>query len=187
MKLKLPKFILEFSGHAYFHKYPMFFVYKPNIHKVRGRAVREILNVVEPGDILLRRFDGYLNSLCTGFWGHAGIYVGNNNMVHSVSAGCIKEDILNFCRADAVCILRLYAPGEQATTKALLMSQMNTPYDYEFSSTNESYYCTELVDMVHDHVFKDDYTVVAGNTLLTPDSVYSSKKVRLILQVNYKP
>ena len=187
MKLKLPKFLIKASGHIYLHKYPMFIVYRPNMHKVKGRDVRKILDVVEPGDILLRRFNGYLNTIFTpGFWSHAGNYVGNDKMVHSVSAGCIKEDILDFCRADAVCVLRPVELYEEAINKANMMSKMILPYDYDFSSVNEAYYCTELVDMVHDHMFQDDFTEIAGNNILTPDSIYNSEKVRLILQVNHK-
>ena len=166
----------------------MFIIYKPDIHRVRGKDIRNILNSVEPGDILLRRFDQYVNTLCTpGFFSHAGIFVGDNDVVHSVSSGCIREDLLNFCRTDAIAILRSKNLYSEAVNQATLMSQMNLPYDYEFSSTNESYYCTETVDVAHDHMFKNDYSVVAGNKLLTPDAIYNSNKVSLILQVNYKP
>ena len=187
MKLKLPKFLIEATGHIYLHKYPMFIIYKPDIHKVRGKDVRGILESIIPGDILLRRFDQYINTMFTpGFFSHAGIYVGNNNVVHSVSQGCVKEDILNFCRADSVCILRSKDLDPEATNKAKMIADLNVPYDYEFSSTNESYYCTELVDMVNNHMFKDDYTEVTGHYILTPDSVYNSEAVKLIYEVNHK-
>ena len=76
MKLKLPKFLLEMSGHVYFHKYPMFLVYRPDIHRVRGKDVRKVLEAIMSGDMILRRFDQYLNTICTpGFWGHASQYV----------------------------------------------------------------------------------------------------------------
>jgi len=187
MKLKLPKFIIEATGHLLLSPRPFWIVWRPNVHKVKGYHVRKIMDVVEPGDILLRRFDGYLNTRFTpGFFSHAGLYVGDNQMVHSTSAGCIKEDILDFCRADAICVLRLYVPGEDPITKANMMCKMEIPYDYNFSSVNDSYYCTELVDMIQNHPFKNDYTEIAGNRILTPDSIYNSKKVELILQVNYK-
>jgi len=187
MKLRMPKFLIEASGHLYLHKYPMFVVYRPDIHRVRGHDVRRVLNAIELGDILLRRFDQYLNTIFTpGFWGHAGAYVGNNNVVHSVSQGCICEDILNFCRADAVCILRSKNLYPEAVAQAQLMAAMNVPYDYGFSSINETYYCTETVDMVHNHMFTEDYTTVAGNSILTPDGIFNSSAVERILTINYK-
>lgn len=193
MKLKFPKWMIEATGHIYLHKYPMFLLYKPNIHKVRGEDVRKILDIVEPADILLRRFDGYLNTIFTeiigkSFWGHAGTYIGNNQMVHSVSVGCITEDILNFCRADAVCILEPIYPEvnkQEIVTKAKLMAQMGMPYDYEFSSTNDAFYCTETVDMINNRAFDKDYIMKAGNKVLTPDGIYDSMAVKLKLQINY--
>ena len=166
LKLKLPRWLIEATGHLYLHKYPMFMVYRPDIHRVRGGDVRKILDVVEPGDILLRRFDQYINTIFTpGFWGHAGVYIGANLMVHSMSQGCIAEDILNFCRADAVSVLAPKRIGPQVISRAKLLAQINAPYDYEFSSTNDAYYCTEAVDFIHDHTFIADYVMKAGNSV----------------------
>jgi len=187
MKLRMPKFLIEATGHILLSPRPCWFVWRPNIHKVKGSDVRRIIDVVEPGDILLRRFDGYLNTLLTkGYFSHAGTYVGNNNVVHSVSQGCICEDILNFCRADAVCVLRSKNLYPEAVAQAQLMAAMNVPYDYQFSSINETYYCTETVDMVHNHMFTEDYTTVAGNCILTPDGIFNSSAVERILTINYK-
>ena len=187
MRLKLPKFILEFSGHLYLHKYPMFIVYRPDIHRVRGEDVRKILILLQPGDILLRRFDQYLNTIFDGsFWAHAGLYVGDNQVVHSVSEGCVEEDILNFCRCDAVAILRRKDGVTSQVSKALMLAKMHIPYDYDFNSANDDYYCTELVDVVNDHLFKDDYEMIGGNNILTPDGMFKSDKVDVILTINYK-
>jgi len=187
MKLKIPKFILEMSGHVYLHKYPMWIVYRPDIHRVRGNDVRKILISLQPGDIVLRRFDQYLNTIFTpGFWGHAGLYAGDNMVVHSVSEGCMIDDILNFCRADAIAILRRKDGVTSQISKALMMAKMQIPYDYDFDSANDDYYCTELVDVVNDHLFKDDYEMIKGNRILTPDGIFESDKVDVMLTINYK-
>ena len=189
MKIRIPKFISEFTGHTYLHKYPLWFVYRPDVHRVRGNDVREILNIINPGDILLRRFDGYLNTVFTpGFWGHAGAYVGGNQVVHSVSEGCIQEDILNFCRADAIAVLAPYTGTNvaEAIKKAKDYADENVPYDYQFSETNKKYYCTELVDAIYNGIFFADYTETVGGMILMPDGIYNSKAVRLKLQINYK-
>ena len=187
MKLKLPKFLLEMSGHVYLHKYPMFLVYRPDIHRVHGKDVRKVLEAIMSGDMILRKFDQYLNTIFTpGFWGHASQFVGDNTIVHSVSEGCIKEDILDFCRADAVCILRRKDGVTSQITKALMMAQMRIPYDYDFEPSNDNYYCTELVDVVNDHLFKDDYQMIKGNRILTPDGMFKSDKVDVVLTINYR-
>ncbi|GAG07388.1 unnamed protein product, partial [marine sediment metagenome] len=151
--MKIPQWIIEFTGHTMLHKYPPFVIYRPDIHKVRGPDVRLVLDIVRKGDILLRRFDGYLNTLLTpGYWGHAGIYVGDNQVVHAVSEGVISEDILNFCRADAVCVLSICGISWErilsAIEKAKTAADQNIEYDFDFCGNNESYYCTELVDIV---------------------------------------
>jgi len=107
MKLSLPTWLLKLTGNIYLYKPPMWIVYKPMHHKVKGSEVRSIINVLQDGDILLRRYDGYLNTLFTpGFWGHAALYVGNNNVIHAVGEGVIIEDILDFCRCDSVGVYR---------------------------------------------------------------------------------
>jgi hypothetical protein len=188
MKLKVPKRLIKLTGHLYFHKYPSFVVYRPNIHRVRGKDVRKILNVIEPGDILLRRFDSYLNTILTpGFWGHAGIYIGENDVVHSISQGCTQEDILNFCRADAVAVLRLKnGPMPKFREIAIALADKHVPYDYDFQSDNDAYYCTELTDYLSDWVFKEDYQMVGGNLVLTPDGMYKSEQVIHKISINYR-
>lgn len=156
---------------------------------MRGDDVRKILNIVESGDILLRRFDQYLNTMFTpGFWGHAGVYVGENQVVHSVSAGCIEEDVLNFCRADAVCVLKVIrrAGVPAAIERAKAIAEMGVPYDYDFAGDNRTYYCTELVDTVFNGLFYDDYIKKLGNYILMPDGIYKSDKAKLKLQINYR-
>lgn len=189
MKIKIPKFISGFCGHTYIHKYPLWLVYRPDIHRVRGDDVRKILDIVEPGDILLRRFDNYLNTIFTpGFFGHAGFYAGDNQVVHSVSAGCISEDILNFCRADAVAVLAPHTDTNvnEAIRRAKDYADINVPYDYQFSEVNKKYYCTELIDVIYNGIFFADYTETVGGMILMPDGIYNSKAVKLKLQINYR-
>ena len=188
--MKIPRWMIEFTGHTMLHNRPPWFVYRPDIHKVRGADVRRILDTVEPGDILLRRFDGYLNTIFTpGFWGHAGLFVGNNQIVHAVSQGTISEDILNFCRADAVCVfsvVNLTHPKPQirlAVDRAIAAADENIDYDFDFSGLNETYYCTELIDVVYGYLFAQDYVKKFGQLILMPDGIYKSKQVSIKLEI----
>jgi len=188
MRLKIPKWMIEFTGHTMLHNRPPWFVYRPDIHKVRGPDVRRILETVRIGDILLRRFDGYLNTIFTpGFWGHAGLYVGDNQVVHSVSRGVVQEDILNFCRTDAVCVLSvvnaLYEITTQAINKAKFAAEKRTPYDFDFAAKNKKYYCTEMVDIIYGGIFCDDYIGKFGRLILTPDGIRYSKRVLVRLEI----
>jgi len=188
MKLKAPRALIELTGHIYFHKLPGFILYRPHMHKVRGEDVRKVLDVVETGDILLRRFDGYLNTILTpGFWGHAGTYIGENDVVHSLSQGVTQEDILNFCRADAISILRpLNGPIPNVREIAIALADEHVPYDYDFCSGNKAYYCTELVDYLSGWIFKNDYQMIGGNLILTPDGIFNSTQAYKKLTINYR-
>lgn len=186
--MKLPKWLLEFSGHAYLHKYPMWVIYRPGIHKVKGPDVRKVLDIIKEGDILLRRFDGYLNTIfMPGFFGHAGLYVGDNQIIHAVSQGVISEDILNFCRADAICVLEVTEPYRMlipnAVSRAKMAANEHVEYDFDFSSTNKSQYCTEMVDIAYSNIFYDDYQMVAGNLVLTPDGIRNSKRAQIKIEL----
>ena len=99
--------LINSTADIHISKYPMFVSYKPKFHKLNGTQIRDILNKLQPGDILLRSYDGYLNSILTpGFWSHSAIYMGENLVSHVVKAGLEIEDILNFCKTDHICVLR---------------------------------------------------------------------------------
>jgi len=189
MKLSMPKFIVKLTGDIYLFKFPMWFSYKPSHHKVKGFQVRRILDLVHPGDILLRRYNGYLNTFFTpGFWGHAALYVGDNNIIHAVGEGVIEEDILDFSRCDSVCLLRPrveFNEKNDAITKAINLKNNHTQYDYKFQANNGTVYCTELVDTCYNNIFCFDYNEIAGNKILLPDGIYKSKKVDIILSIEY--
>jgi len=185
--MKLPRWMIEFTGHTMLHNRPPWFVYRPDIHRIKGRHVRWVLKMVSEGDILLRRFDGYLNTIFTpGFYGHAGGYVGDDQMVHAMSQGTISEDILNFCRADAICILGVKVSDEEkalAVQRLKEAAEKNIPYDFDFSRKNKTAYCTERVDMAYGGLFRHDYVEKFGQMVLLPDGIRYSDKVKVKLEI----
>lgn len=178
---------INFICDIYLYKNPMFVLYKPNVHKVKGYEIRQIINNVKVGDILLRTFDGYLNTFfIPGFWSHAGIYIGDNMIAHSVRDGVIKEDILDFCRTDHIALLRIkdhYHFNEETMLKYVEESLNNkTEYDYEFKDDNGKVYCTEFVNLCLGHIFDMDYEpklirCSTGIRFLLPDGVFDSNKI----------
>jgi hypothetical protein len=188
MKLQAP---IELTDNVYLQKRPLFVQYKSQHHKVKGHEVRRILDLLLPGDILLRRFDGYLNTILTPrFWEDAALYVGDNNVIHAVGKGVIKEDILDFCRCDSICVLRVKNDFDLsisvAIAKAKDMYNRRVGYDYEFETGDNKVYCTEIVNECYDGLFNDDYEMVAGNRVLTPDGIRNSKCIRVFSVIEIK-
>jgi hypothetical protein len=124
------KFVAVIGDIKLFH-FPFWVVYDPGSYRVKGPECRKISNLLEPGDILLRRYDGYLDShFIPGVFSHAAIYLGNVEesdkaavpeegilsrsfeigpcqVAHSTAEGVHLEDILTFCRCDDIAVLRL--------------------------------------------------------------------------------
>jgi uncharacterized protein YycO len=189
--LTIPKWILKLSGKLYFCKNPMFVSYNPAHHKVTGVETRQILKLIKPGDILLRRYDGYLNTLCTpGFWGHAAICIGDN-VIHAVGEGVIEEDLLDFCRTDSIAVLRVNKKLLTGLAINNAIKMLGKPYDYDFSPYGgtaklDAMYCTKLVDYAYGHLFNDEYTYDTGTPILVPDSIEKSEHVKIIIKIVHR-
>lgn len=193
MPIKLPKWLIHSTSDLKFHMYPFFLWYKPNHLKVKGPHVREVINNIKIGDILLRRFDGYLNTYLTpGFWGHAAVCDEDDllkqSVIHAVGEGVIREDILTFCRCDSICVLRVKdSKLIDSAIKYFIEAEKNrVGYDYDYMDKNGKLYCTELVNEGYNHIFNDDMTQVYGRKVLTPDRIHISKEVDIVVNiVNY--
>ena len=127
-------------------------------YKVKGEDVRKILNTLEPGDVLLRRYNAYLSGLMIpGYFTHAAIYVGDNSVVHLLGDGICKEDILTFTRCDDLMILRHV--DDSVAIKAIKLAwdqlSLNVEYDFDFNTKcSKRFYCTEFIDFCYGNIVK---------------------------------
>lgn len=153
---------LTFFGDIKIYPHPMFIVYDPGSYRIKGPDVREILDRLQPGDILLRGYDNYLDGkFIGGTFSHAAFYygkvtpadcpfeeshhrrerflTGDQMVVHSMAEGVFMEDILTFTRCDKLAILRLPDPiGKQTAAKIRVTSQQAG----SFSTAEEEIYQT---------------------------------------------
>lgn len=129
MSSLMDRFLTIFGDIKVF-RFPFWMVYDPGSYKVRGAEMRTIGDLLQPGDILLRKYDGYLDGrFIPGFFSHVGLYLGevapseepkvddprvkrsfasgSHMVVHSMAEGVFMEDVLNFLRCDYIGILRL--------------------------------------------------------------------------------
>ena len=117
-------------------------------YSIKGPDQREIINMLEPGDMLLRTYNNYLGSMLTkGYWSHAAMFVGGNDVIHMLGDGITKEDILTFTRCDDVAILRSRDISliPIAIEKANGFLDTGIDYDYNFDKKPDKFYCTEFV------------------------------------------
>ena len=125
-------------------------------YELKGNHMREILDVLKPGDLLLRRYAHYLGSVAIpGYWSHAAIYVGSDKVIHMLGDGIQIDDILVFMRCDDMLVLRHKNPEvvKNAIECAYVQLGKGIEYDFDFDTDDsEKFYCTEFVDFCFDRV-----------------------------------
>lgn len=162
---------LKIFGDIKVFKFPFFLLYDPGSYLIKGDETREIMNILKPGDIVVRGYKNYLDGyFIPGFFSHVGLYLGNvpnedniqllpstqeqfyaegeQIVVHAMAEGVFMEDLLNFCRCDYLLILRssriTQSNVNEVYNRALL--RLGTPYDFRFDfSQYNNMSCTEFV------------------------------------------
>jgi len=171
---------LNILGDIKIFKYPPVFVYDPKSYKFKGHHYKQVLDVVQEGDVLLRRFDGYLNSyFIPGYWNHAGVYLGgeSNKVLHAVAEGVIMETLFDFCKTDHVIVLRPQFDIDFIELSNKIQSTLSkkTKYDFSFNfEENTDLSCTELIWFLYkdlDSKLVLDETKFLKMKILPPDSI----------------
>lgn len=153
----IEKLVFTFIGDIKVHgwKRPLWFTINARGYQIKGEHYRIFSKLIQPGDIILRRYNDYLDSyLIPGFWNHTGIYTGEINenpeqVVHSISEGVLQEDLLNFIRTDHLVILR---PTEEQKAEAIekALKIVGKEYDFGFDFKDSvRFSCTELVSFCY--------------------------------------
>jgi len=128
-------------------------------YHLKGHHMRAILESLEPGDLLLRRYSHYLGSVTIpGYFSHAAVYTGNDHVVHMLGSGITREDILTFMHCDDLCVLRCKDKerSKVAVVRAMAQLRKGVQYDYDFDTENhEKFYCTEFVEYCFDYPTKE--------------------------------
>lgn len=130
------------------YPYPMFIVYCPDSFRVKGTETREAMRLIRPGDLILRKYRHYLDGyFIPGRYSHTGVYAGGGKVIHAVAEGVSEIDLIDFLRCDAFAVLRPKSGTQEAVAR--LQKFLGKPYDFNFKSGNESYYCHELAAEVY--------------------------------------
>ena len=149
MKKKLyelqAKFLMWF-GNIKLFKWPMFIVYDPSTFKIPGWQILDILQILQPGDVILRGFDAYADGkFIPGDYSHGAVYIGEDNkIIHAVAKGVSEIDAVSFCMCDRICILRPRCGVKNAIAKAKKFAENHVPYDFAYKRNASALYCFEL-------------------------------------------
>jgi uncharacterized protein YycO len=154
-------------------------------YDIKGPQMRQILDNLQPGDILLRRYSHYLGSVTIpGYWSHVAMYVGGDYwVIHMLGEGIVKEDILTFMRCDDVCILRSKDESliQPAIDKAWEQLEKGADYDYNFDDSEiDKFYCCELVEFCYGYPINPENA--RGIKAILPDAFMESDKFETIWQ-----
>lgn len=150
---KIQKAVFNFLGDLRWHGilHPLWFTINARQHLLEGYHCRLIEKLILPGDVLIRRCEGYVDKwLIPGWWTHAGIYYGDlgsrkHQVIHAMGEGVVTDDLIDFMRTDHLIVLR---PPKHCIDSCLQYAkdQIGKEYDFDFNfdETNE-FSCTELV------------------------------------------
>jgi len=129
MRTHKKDFLQRLLGNTRLSKRPLFLNYKPHSFALKARHTREVMKIVQPGDILVRSYNKYLDGhFIPGTFTHVGFYLGQVNdtylkqlakidnplqynrgpqmVIHTLGDKVLLEDLIDFCRCDGLAIMR---------------------------------------------------------------------------------
>lgn len=166
----IKRFIINFFGNIRVYK-GGFVLFGQSKYKLKGPDWREILDIIQPGDIIGVAHHNYVSSwFIKGDFSHVGLYVGDNTVIHVRAEGILKEDILTFLRADDAFVVR---PADRAVVDTAIQKayeQLNkgAKYDFDFDALcDEEFYCSEFTDYCTDYMLRE--SVSKNNKYIYPD------------------
>jgi len=191
----LKKLVFRFLGDIRWTgwKCPLWVVWGPETFRLKGKHYRAVERIIKPGDILIRRFEGYVDKwLIPGWWNHAGIYVGTieerqeriHRVVHAVSEGVIEEDLIDFCRTDHLIVLRGHDSWRWVAIERAKFMAGKSEYDFGFDFVDpKRLSCTELAAKCFPALIVGKrrfgrFTIVADDFVNSPqlETVWDSRK-----------
>jgi hypothetical protein len=180
---------LTFFGDIKVFKFPLFLVYDPGSYRVKGEEIRQVIESIRPGDILVRGYVNYLDGyFIPGLFSHAGLYLGEvtepdqrlvsesetehfrtgkQMVIHSMAEGVFMEDVLNFCRCDFMMILRRNTDTESDAAKAwdfvrvkeTALKNLGKGYDFKFDFSDFSKFSCTEFVYASCLGFMDEYNI----------------------------
>lgn len=193
---KLWSKFLTIFGNIKVFAWPLWICYDPNFFKMTGNKIIELMDIIEPGDVILRGYDGYLDSKfiqSKRSYSHAGVYIGNNEIIHAVAPNVSKINIVDFCGCDRIAVVRPVKGQKKAIKTAKQFLKDNVPYDFNFTHGRETLYCFELAYECYKNlnIKKTQATAFFGlikkkEPVVLSDCFFESPDFKLVFEYNPK-
>jgi uncharacterized protein YycO len=175
---KIQTKFLQWFSHIKVYKTPLWLTVGPTSYKLKGDDYYSVRDQLRPGDILLRGYDNYLDGFfIPGKYSHAGIYVGDEKVIHAMTPAVQYTNLVDWMRCDRMAIVRpnvSHSWCEMAVEDAI--GYLGVPYDYNFDFGNTAdvrFSCSELVYKCYKPVRKelgwDLKNAGLGKMVFTPD------------------
>ena len=175
--------------------YPFWIVYDPNYFKMTGDKIIEVIEVLKPGDIILRGYDMYLDSksIPDKFkFSHGAIYIEDGKIIHAVAEGVSYTNVVEFCECDRIAIFRPKKGQKAAIAKAKKFAKSKVPYDFGFSHGTSAMYCFELCGECYDKLkiprctVKKLFGLLKKEDVFLAESFFKSKDMKCVFHYNPK-
>ena len=124
---------------------------------------------------MLRGYDKYVDGKFIPDekgYSHAGLYAGNNDVIHAVSPSVERTSIIDFCQCDRVMVLRpSITESNFAVEKA--ESMIGIPYDFNYESDVGRLYCFELISICYPDAHMETFGLIKRKCYLAK-SIYGN-------------
>ena len=120
--------------------------YDPEPFEVGGEDILHVMEVIRPGDVLIRGFNKYLDGRFIPDekgYSHAGLYIGGKQVIHAAAPHVQLIHVIDFCEADRIMVLRPAA--DQQVAISIAKSKLGVPYDFDYKRDVDKLYCFELI------------------------------------------
>jgi hypothetical protein len=184
---ELKKKAFTIFGDIRIYKYPLFLLYHPKGYKIRGERFAQIANSIQTYDVLLRRYDTYLDkAFVPGWWNHAAICSNGSGafstILHATSDGVNEESLFDFMKTDHVCLLRpdFYIDTQQITKEMQQITGSEYDFDFNFSDP-AALSCTEVISYLFRHYntgIRQQWFL--GRQIVPPDNILRAPGFKLI-------
>jgi len=133
------RLIFFFGDLRRLQKFP-FLTWDVSEHLIDYNEIENMLHLLRPGDVILHRDRGYAsNFFIGGAMTHAGLYIGNKQLVEAISEGVKRRHVTHILHSDYAIVLRPQLSDRQkAQACGEALQLQGCPYDVMFDFCDEN-------------------------------------------------